>query len=73
MQGRDHDNMDRAADHFERPDGLSTVTEWLKWGARLDPDAPAVQDHDECLTHRQFDELTDRRGGGSPPSGRAPG
>src|SRR6056297_199724 len=60
MQERDDDTMDRSPDHFERPDGLSTVTAWLKWGAQLDPDAPAVHDENDCLTHREFDDLTDR-------------
>jgi amino acid adenylation domain-containing protein len=60
MHERDPEATKRQSDTLELPDGFSTVTEWLAWGSRLDPDAPAVQDSDRCLTHRQFDLLTDR-------------
>jgi amino acid adenylation domain-containing protein len=59
MHERDQDTPARPEGDLDRPD-FSTVTEWLGWGAHLDPDAPAVQDSERHLSHRQFDELTDR-------------
>ena len=60
MKDNDLDPIDRTGGQLDVPSGLSTVTEWLTRGARIDPDAPAVQDGDQCLTHREFDQLTDR-------------
>ncbi len=60
MQHQDNDTSDQPGGLFDLPAGLATITEWLKWGAQLDPDAPAVQDGTRCLTHREFDALTDR-------------
>jgi amino acid adenylation domain-containing protein len=60
MHEREPEATIRRSSSLELPCGLTAVTEWLAWGARLDPDAPAVQDTDRCLTHQQFDALTDR-------------
>ncbi len=58
MQERHNDASDQPSGRIDRPSGPSSVTEWLKWGVRLDPDAPAVQDGDRCLTHREFDPFS---------------
>ncbi len=60
MHEREPGTTIRQSGPMELPDGFSAVTEWLAWGARLDPSAPAIQDSDRCLTHQQFDVLTDR-------------
>lgn len=60
MQERDIDGVDEPPGRIDRPSGPGSVTAWLKWGAELDPSAPAVQDGDQCLTHGEFDRLTDR-------------
>lgn len=55
---RNHDATDRPSP-TALTDVPATVTAWLRRGALIDPEAPAVQDSERCLSYRELDELTD--------------
>ena len=56
---RNHDVTNGSSAAVEPAGHLSTVTDWIRRGARIDPDAPAVQDSERCLSHGELDRLTD--------------
>jgi amino acid adenylation domain-containing protein len=56
---RNDDATDGPSAPIDPSGTLPTVAAWLQRGAQIDPEAPAVQDPDHCLSYRELDELTD--------------